>query len=289
MFADEHGHGKFVGVSHTIRGSRIKTAFSDDAPYFLEGAERVYTDGASSPQWYGTGTEDFYEGGWYFKDGKHFSAPLTGQPDQRTATGGCADYCVAVYRLMLAEAIDYHSAIRFGIEHGKRNMVEPDYSSTAFLYTQPDDTLTSSDEVNPSDPVSRILHIYTDADAADQVLIGTYEGSDDTRPVAGVVRATHAPITFDANIGPDNHGVLLRRTSDQSTGYQSADVAIDGVPAGIWLEPRSNTFHRWLDDTYLVPDSLTAGKERITVTLTPIPDAPPWTASRYHVDTLTGP
>ena len=289
LFADEHGHGKFVGVSHTIRGSRIKTAFSDDAPYFLEGAERVYTDGASSPQWYGTGTEDFYEGGWYFKNGKHFSAPLTGQPDQRTAAGGCADYCVAVYRLMLAEAIDYHSAIRFGIEHGKRNMVEPDYSSTAFLYTQPDDTLTSSDEVNPSDPVSRILHIYTDADAADQVLIGTYEGSDDTRPIAGLVRTTHAPITFDANIGPDNHGVLLRRTSDQATGYQSADVAIDGVPAGIWLEARSNTFHRWLDDTYLVPDSLTAGKSRITVTLTPIPDAPLWTASRYQIDTLTGP
>ncbi|HEY1442242.1 MAG TPA: DUF2961 domain-containing protein, partial [Mycobacterium sp.] len=43
LFADEPGHGKFVGVSHTIRGSRIKTAFSDDAPYFLEGAERVYT------------------------------------------------------------------------------------------------------------------------------------------------------------------------------------------------------------------------------------------------------
>ena len=101
----------------------------------------MYTDGSASPQWYGTGTEDFYEGGWYFKDGTRFSDPLTGQPDQRTATGGCADYCVAVYRLMLADAIDYHSAIRFGIEHGKRNMVQPDYSSTAFLYTQPDDTL----------------------------------------------------------------------------------------------------------------------------------------------------
>jgi Protein of unknown function (DUF2961) len=276
LFADEHGHGKFVGVSHTIRGSRIKTTFSDDAPYFLEGAERVYT-------------EDFYEGGWYFKNGKHFSDPLTGQPDQRTATGGCADYCVAVYRLMLAEAIDYHSAIRFGIEHGKRNMVEPDYSSTAFLYTQPNDTVRSGDEVIPSDPISRILHIYTDADAADQVLIGTYEGDDDTRLIAGVVRTTHAPITFDVNIGPDNHGVLLRRASDQSTGYQSASVAIDGVPAGIWLEPRSNTFHRWLADTYLVPDSLTAGKDRITVTLTPIPDAPPWTASSYHIDTVTGP
>jgi D-arabinan exo alpha-(1,3)/(1,5)-arabinofuranosidase (non-reducing end) len=288
LFADEHGHGKFVGVNHTIRGSRIKTSFMDDSPYFLEGAERVYTDGSPSPQWYGTGTEDFYEGGWYFNNGTHFSAPLTGQPDQRTATGGCADYCVAAYRLMLADAIDYHSAIRFGIEHGKRNMVQPDYSSTAFLYTQPNDTTTPSDEVNPTDPVSRLLHGYTDAATTDQILISEYEGNDDTRIIAGLVRFTHAAITFDVQIRPDNHGILLRRTSDQVTGYQSANVAIEGIPAGIWLQPRSNNSHRWLDDTYLVPDFLTAGKVLITVTLTPIPDAPPWTASRYHIDTLTG-
>jgi hypothetical protein len=288
LFADEQGHGKFVGVSHTIRGSRTKTAFSDGAPYFLEGAERVYTDGSPSPQWYGTGTEDFYEGGWYFNNGTLFSDPLTGQPDQRTAAGGCADYCVAVYRLMLADAIGYHSAIHFGIEHGKRNMVQPDYSSTAFLYTQPDDTVASSDEVDPTDLVSRIMHIYTDSDAAEQMLISTYEGSDDTRTIASAVRTTQAPITFDAQIRPDNHGILLRRTSDQATGYQSAGVAIDGVVAGDWLESRSNTFHRWLDDTFLVPEFLTAGKTRITITLTPTPSAPPWTASRYRVETLTG-
>ncbi|MGO9383839.1 MAG: glycoside hydrolase family 172 protein [Mycobacterium sp.] len=288
LFADEHGHGKFVGVSHTIRGARTKTSFSDDAPYFLEGAERVYTDGSASPQWYGTGTEDFYEGGWYFKNGTRYSDPLTGQPDQRTATGGCADYCVAAYRLMLADAIDYHSAIRFGIEHGKRNMVQPDYSSTAFLYTQPSDTITPSDDVNPTDPVNRLVHDYTDDPASDQPLISEYEGSDDIRPVVGLVRTTNAAITFHVQIDPDNHGFLLRRTSDQATGYQSADVAIDGMSAGIWLEPRSNNSRRWRDDTYLVPESLTAGKARIAVTLTPIPGAPPWTASHYHVDTLTG-
>lgn len=290
LFADEHGHGKFVGVSHTIRGSRTKTSFSDDAPYFLEGAERVYTDGAASPQWYGTGTEDFYEGGWYFKNGKHFSDPLTGQPDQRTAAGGCADYCVAAYRLMLADAIGYRSAIRFGIEHGKRDMVQPDYSSTAFLYTQPDDTAMPSDDVYAGDPVSRLVHGYTDAGATDQLLVSQYEGNDDTRPVIGLVRTTtDGAITFDVAIGPDNHGILLHRISDQSTGFQSADVAVDGVAAGNWLEPRSNTAHRWLDDTYLVPGFLTAGKDRVTVRLTPTPDAPPWTASRYRVDTLTGP
>jgi hypothetical protein len=189
---------------------------------------------------------------------------------------------------MLADAIGYHSGLRFGIEHGKRNMVEPNYSSTAFLYTQPDDTIASSDEVDPTDVVSRMMHIYIDADATQQPLISTYEGSDDARAIAGLVRATQAPLTFDVQIRPDNHGILLRRTSDQAAGYQSASVAVDGVPAGNWLQPRSNTFHRWLDDTYFVPEFLTAGKTRITITLTPTPSAPAWTASRYRVESLTG-
>jgi hypothetical protein len=189
---------------------------------------------------------------------------------------------------MLAEAIDYHSALRFGIEHGKRNMVQPDYSSTAFLYTQPDDTVTPSDEVNAGDPVSRLLHGYSDGQATDQLLVSEYEGTDDARPIPGLVHATNAVITFHVLIDPDNKGVLLRRTSDQATGYQSADVAIDGTPAGMWLEPRSNNAHRWLDDTYLVPDPLTAGKNLVTVSLTPTPGTPPWTASRYQVDALSG-
>ena len=79
-----------------------------------------------------------------------------------------------------------------------------------------------------------------------------------------------------------------KSTSDQAAGYQSVNVAVDDVPAGNWLQPRSNTFHRWLDDTYLVPEFLTAGKTRITITLVRIPGAPAWTASRYRIDTLTG-
>jgi hypothetical protein len=289
LFADERGHGKFVGVSHTMRGSGIKTSFSDHAPYFLEGAERVYVDGSSTPQWYGTGTEDLYEGGWYFHNGTRYSDPLTGQPDQRTASGGCADYCVATYRLMLTDAIDYRSGIRFGIEHGKRNMVQPDYSSTAFLYTQRADATSPGDVIDTADPGSRLQHGYSDADAIEQTLSSGYEGSGDTRTVSSTTRISGGPVTFHLSIRPDNHGILLHRTADQATGYQSADVSVDGTPIGTWLQPRSNITHRWLEDEYLLPDAVTAGKDVITVTLTPTPGSPPWTASRYRADILSGP
>jgi len=36
---------------------------------YLEGDERVFVDGQQSPVIYGTGTEDFYESGWYFRGG----------------------------------------------------------------------------------------------------------------------------------------------------------------------------------------------------------------------------
>jgi D-arabinan exo alpha-(1,3)/(1,5)-arabinofuranosidase (non-reducing end) len=286
LFADEHGHGKFVGVSHAMRGSRIKTSFSDHAPNFLEGAERVYIDGSGTPQWYGTGTEDLYEGGWYFNDGIRYSDPLTGQPDQRTTSGGCFDYCVAAYRLMLADAIDYRSGIRFGIEHGKRNMVQPDYGSTAFLYTQSGDAISPGDVIVTTDPGSRLLHGYTDTDATEQTLTSEYEGSGDTHTIAATMRTTSNPVAFHLSIRPDNHGILLYRTADQATGYQSADVAVDGTSIGTWLQPRSNTTHRWLEDEYLLPEAVTAGKDLITVTLTPIPGSPPWTASRYRADII---
>jgi hypothetical protein len=289
LFADEQGHGKFVGVSQTMRGSQTKPSFTGHSPYFLEGAERVHVDGSPTPQWYGTGTEDFYEGGWYFNNGTRYSDPLTGQPDQRTTSGGCPDYCVAAYRLMLADAIDYRSAIRFGIEHGKRNMAQPDYSSTAFLYTQRTDATSPGDAIDTADLGSRLQHGYTDTNASDQVVRSEYEGNDDTRTITATVSTTSDPVTFQLSIPPDNHGILLHRTADQTNGYQSADVSVDGTPIGTWLQTRSNTTHRWLEDAYLLPDAATAGKALISVTLTPTPDSPPWTASHYAADTLTGP
>jgi hypothetical protein len=282
LFADEHGHGKFVGVSQTMRGSRNSASF-------LEGAERVHVDGSATPQWYGTGTEDFYEGGWYFNGGTRYSDPLTGQPDQRTTSGGCPYYCVAAYRLMLADAIDYRSGIRFGIEHGKRNTVQPDYSSTAFLYSQPADATSPSDAIDTTDPGSRLQHAYTDTNATDQTLSSQYEGNDDTHTITATVRTTSDRVTFHLSIRPDNQGILVHRTADQTIGYQSADVSVDGTPIGTWLQPRSNITHRWLEDAYLLPDAVTAGKALINVTLTPTPDFPPWTASHYRADTLTGP
>lgn len=305
IFADEHGHGKFVGVNHTMRGHRTETVFSPKAPTFLEGADRVYVDGSRSPQLYGTGTEDLYKGGWYFmahlerKPGAEpdhlppagiaYSAPFTGMPAKATTGPGCVDYCVAAYRLMIADSIDYRSGLRFGIEHGKRNLFRADYSSTAFLYTHPADTIAGGDELDPTDSLSRVLHGYGDSGATEYGLNSAYEGTADTVAVTGKVRATTAPVVFRLYSRPDNRGIRLRRTADQAANYQSARVLVDGVSVGTWQQPRKNTVHRWLDDSYALPASATVGKLAVTVTLIPDPERPPWTAARYKADPVLGP
>ena len=118
------GRGTLVGVSHTMRGPTLRR--------YLEGDEHVSVDGGRAL--IGTGTEDFYEGGWYFNHGA-FTRPLTGDPSHRIGGALCpgAD-CTAAYRLLISDAIGFSSSLRFGFEHGNRNTVRGLYGTTAYWY-----------------------------------------------------------------------------------------------------------------------------------------------------------
>ena len=55
--------------------------------WMLEGDERVFIDDLGvNPQIHGTGTEDMYNGGWYFSLGQ-FSLPVHGAPLRHAYTG----------------------------------------------------------------------------------------------------------------------------------------------------------------------------------------------------------
>jgi hypothetical protein len=73
----------------------------------------------------------------------------------------------------------------------------------------------------------------------------------------------------------------VRRTSDQNTGYQAAEVYVDGTDTGEWLEPLANPAHRWLDDIYQLPASLTTGHNSLSIRLVPVSGAPAWTGAAY--------
>lgn len=280
--ADVVGRGKLVGISQTMQG-RITEG---NTRGYLEGDERVHVDGSLSPAWHGTGTEDFYESGWYFSRGR-FSAPFLGSTRHELRAEGCEVECDSTYRLLIADAIPYASSLRFGIEHGPQNDAAAIYGSTAFLYARAQPGHHRTDAVDVGDAASRSAHAYSESSAATEAeLTARYEGDTGEMPIPGRVRATAGAVSFRIAIDPANHGVVLRRTGDQRNAAQTATVTVDGQSAGTWRQPLANSFARWLSDDFSLPAALTAGKSQITVALAPAAGAPPWTAARYTADSL---
>jgi hypothetical protein len=297
-FLDTAGTGVFYGVTHSMRGLiTANSAVVDNQPRsladvnrraYLEGDERVFVDGAASPAWHGTGTEDFYESGWYFRDGTTYAMPLAGDPAYELDGDGCPNDCTGAYRLMVADAVAFSTALRFGIEHGPVNDAPADYSSTAYWYGRPAVTLRQSDLVDPTDPTSRSGHGYAAPGETTSQLTSTFEGNDQPVPVTHAVTASTGPIRFTVAVEPGNSGLRLTRTGDQNQAYQSADVFVDGKPVGTWLEPLGNPHSRWLEDSFEIPAALTAGKTSVQVWLAPVGGAPPWSASQYRALSRVG-
>jgi hypothetical protein len=279
-----NGTGKAVGVNATLSGPRSRA--------YLEGDERVYVDGSRSPQVHGTGTEDFFRGGWYFDHGT-FSDPLSGETANEHGTASCPGNldCTDAYRTLLADAVPFASSIAFGIEHGGTDDVRATYSSTAFWYGLDAPSMRLDDSIAVGSPDSERVHGYSTAGPdRSATLTATYEGNDGTpAPVAAAVRATRDPVRFQLTTSPRNMGIVLRRMSDQREAHQSATVLVDDVVAGVWLQPLGNPDHRWLDDSFLLPAALTAGAGRIRVELVPTGGSPPWSAAQYQALSIEPP
>jgi len=267
--------GKFVGVTHTMVGPPTRG--------YLEGDERAYVDGSRTPQINGTGTEDFYQGGWYFNRDT-FSDPTHGNPTHEAGTAACPTDCTGVYRQMITDAVPFHSSLSFGIEHGPVDDVQANYSSTAYWYGRSTVVQRTTDTLDVGDVASELAHHYGTAGAAPVTTVtSTYEGNDGVpAPVASTARAATDPVQFTLGLDTANAGLLLRRTSDQRLPGQSAEVYVDGQDAGTWRQPLGNSFHRWLDDSFFLPQELTTGKAQITVRLVPSPGAPAFSAARVE-------
>ncbi|KAJ6442269.1 Non-hemolytic phospholipase C [Purpureocillium lavendulum] len=145
------GRGVAYGVTHTFRGSILQPANTLE---FLEGDEQAWLN-RTTPGGFndttatlrGTGTEDFYESGWYFQDANApgqpvtvpYAMPLTGLTTSAYAVapgmGGCVGSCLAAHRLMVADSQAFGDGIAFGIEHGPDgNNVQAEYETCAFYY-----------------------------------------------------------------------------------------------------------------------------------------------------------
>ncbi|WP_240519318.1 glycoside hydrolase family 172 protein [Amycolatopsis antarctica] len=292
-FLAAEGKGVFYGVSASMRG---KMPAEVNQLAFLEGDERVYVDGSKSPSVIGTGSEDFYESGWYFMDAEAgsreavpYAMPLAGAVGSESEADGCAQRCLGAYRLMIADAVPFGSGIEFDIEHGPDSDIAADYGSTSFWYGQSTPNVTETDAIDLGDDASRTEHGYQAAGETRGTLESTFEGKGDRTPVAGATSSATGAVSFTAAVSEDNDGLRLHRVSDQGEAFQRAAVFVDDQPAGEWYQPLGNASSRWLEDAFDVPAALTKGKSGVTVRVEPVGGAPAWSASSYRMLSLNGP
>lgn len=127
----------------TGRGNYVGTVLSSHCGYhawFGEGDDRVYIDGESQPSLRGTGTEDYFNDAWGFREFCHPDAGCT------IFEGRSIDSRATAYRWHVRDPIPFKKSIRFTIENkgwiayedGKHYTNFGDrrdnYSSVAFWY-----------------------------------------------------------------------------------------------------------------------------------------------------------
>ena len=140
VFLEVKGRGHYVGTILQAQGLR------PGSTGFFEGDDSTVVDGVM--RFHGTGSEDYFNGGWYavpYRWDRAFSLPLH----------GCLDYSISYartggYRFYLSDKIPWQKSFLHTIEHGPvGNLYPVDYTSLAMYYAdappaeimQPADTL----------------------------------------------------------------------------------------------------------------------------------------------------
>lgn len=253
---DVHGAGRIVGLHLLVHSG-------EEA--FIEGDERWHLDGTTTPQVRGTGTEDIFNGGWYYNRGRIITAV---HGANSTRMEGWIDQ----YRLYIADAISFGDHVHGGIEHGGVNDINTDYSSWTYAYLASDLDMLQQDTVDLSDETSMVDHgVATSGSTITYTLTAQFEGDDDRSVTATSLRLySGAALTTTLAINPRAQQVILRRRYDQGFDNERLQVRVDGQIVGEWLDGGRNIARRWRESTYLLPGSLTQGKRSIVLRFEPM-------------------
>ncbi|WP_394828585.1 DUF2961 domain-containing protein [Pendulispora albinea] len=264
VFLDTEGAGRIVGVVESVRGQKTIDPEPHLPSFFLEGDERAHIDDRRTPSLHGTGTEDFFNGGWYFDQG-FFSLPTHGfVAGDLTGTNPNTR---AMYRFFTSDSISFDKHVRLTIEHGGTDEIPVEAWTLTYYYWQPEPRLRWSDTLAIGDDASESGHGYAITQQSWQGSRAfTFEG-EDTTPLFASGRAHKGTSAFTLAIDPNNRGVVLRRLLAQHIGRQLAHVSVDGARVTDWYTPGGNPTHEWLEDEIYLPAEVTANRSSIRVTI----------------------
>jgi hypothetical protein len=129
---DLHGRGKYIGTMFYPAGIADADGGWPNPLSFLEGDEFIFADGDEVD--HGTGTEDYFNAGWYFQDGPYssaFSALIALHSDQAAGTGSVS----ALRWHLLNDAIEFERTFRLEFEYGNdAPTTATEYASVGFYY-----------------------------------------------------------------------------------------------------------------------------------------------------------
>lgn len=100
---ETQGHGHYVGT--------VLSAHQMETGWFGEGDDFFYIDGAETPQLRGTGTEDYFNDAWGFRE---FCAPYFGVPIYEGVLSGDR---ISVYRWHIPDPVPFKQSLRVVFEH----------------------------------------------------------------------------------------------------------------------------------------------------------------------------
>jgi len=146
VWMEAQGHGQFVGVTMSI--------LQNQDGWWGEGDDMFFIDGAATPTFIGTGSEDYFLGSWDFGGGG-YSLPMNGAPlvGKEIAGGRWS-----VYRFHMDSPIPFTKSFKATIEHGHANHRSDTFSSVAYWYqTEPHAAFPPLPDVSDRIPVLQFV------------------------------------------------------------------------------------------------------------------------------------
>ena len=129
VLLDLVGPGRLAGLAVTA-GSTSSAGWD-----FLEGDETLQVDGEDQPSWRGTGVEDFFGGGFYFRIDSVTPGIFRRALHGMTCIGGTSEQpSMSLYRLMPADGPVFYHSLHFSEEGGPTGEVPVRWRGVAWLY-----------------------------------------------------------------------------------------------------------------------------------------------------------
>ena len=191
-FLKTKGKGHYVGTIHHAQG------LHPGMTLFWEGDDSTYVD--SKMRMHGTGSEDYYNGGWYAlldRWDRGISMPIHGSLDYSLPMNR-----TGAYRFYVSDKLSFEKEIYQAMEHGDvGNNFPVDYASVSFFY-------------------------------ADQPLKGRMEPTEELREVYQPKKHVFFPQLMEITLDRGVQVILDRGLAISSFGKGAVRIMLNDVPEG---------------------------------------------------------